>query len=161
MCGGIAGFGCAPGLYCAFPVEAHCGASDQAGVCKLIPEMCTEQFAPVCGCNDKTYPNDCYAAREGISVGHQGECARAATLPEGQTCGTRGVPGECAAELYCKYKSACGATDSGGTCVKRPQVCTKIYRPVCGCDGKTYGSDCVAASQGVSTQHDGPCKAAP
>ncbi|MFZ5893616.1 MAG: Kazal-type serine protease inhibitor domain-containing protein [Myxococcota bacterium] len=166
MCGGIAGFGCAAGLYCAFPIEAHCGAADQSGVCKPIPEMCTEQYSPVCGCNDKTYGNECQAAREGISIGKTGECAQTApaapaapaALAEGQTCGTRGVAGECGAGLYCKFKSACGATDSGGVCTKRPQMCTKIYRPVCGCDGKTYPSDCVAASEGVAVQHEGACK---
>ncbi|MDQ2645189.1 MAG: hypothetical protein M3020_15335 [Myxococcota bacterium] len=159
ICGGIAGFGCAAGLYCAFPLEAHCGAADQTGICTAAPEMCTEQYSPVCGCNDKTYPNDCAAARDGVSVASAGECAPAqAPLAEGATCGTRGVPGECDAGLYCKYKTQCGATDSGGTCTKRPEICTKIYKPVCGCDGKTHASDCVAASQGTAVMHDGPCQ---
>jgi len=165
MCGGIAGFGCAEGSYCAFPVEAHCGAADQAGVCQAIPEVCTEQFSPVCGCNDKTYPNECAAARDGVSFGSRGECApqtppepEPPPLAEGATCGTRGVAGECGPGLYCKYATQCGATDSGGTCTKRPEICTKIYKPVCGCDGKTHPSDCVAASQGSAVLHDGPCK---
>ncbi len=160
LCGGIAGFGCAANLYCAFPVEAHCGAADQSGVCTPIPEACSEQYSPVCGCNDKTYPNACAAARDGVSVALAGPCATSAAseLGEGQTCGTRGVAGECGAGLYCKYKSDCGATDSGGTCTRRPEMCTKIYRPVCGCDGKTYGSECVAAGAGVSVQREGECK---
>src|SRR5690606_10216373 len=40
MCGGIAGFGCAPELYCHFALDAHCGAADQTGTCKAKPEMC-------------------------------------------------------------------------------------------------------------------------
>lgn len=160
MCGGLAGFGCAAGLYCDFAIDAHCGAADQTGVCKPKPEMCTEQYDPVCGCNDKTYPNACFAAREGIAVAAKGECAPSTppALTEGQLCGTRGVQGNCAEGLYCKYKSACGATDAGGSCVVRPQACTKIYKPVCGCDGKTYPNDCVAASQGVDVQRDGACE---
>jgi hypothetical protein len=75
MCGGIAGFGCNPGLYCWFPPEAQCGAADQSGTCQPLGDMCTQEFAPVCGCNDKTYPNACYAAREGVSVLRKGECA--------------------------------------------------------------------------------------
>lgn len=159
MCGGIAGFGCGPRLYCDFAPEAHCGAADQSGVCKPIPEMCTQQYQPVCGCNDKTYANACFAALEGVAIATQGECVSVAQPPlsEGQLCGTRGVNGACAEGLYCKYKSACGATDTGGSCTVRPQACTKIYKPVCGCDGKTYPSDCVAASQGVDVASSGAC----
>ena len=75
VCGGLAGFACAAGTYCAFELEAHCGAADQTGVCKAIPERCTDEQAPVCGCNDVTYPNSCEAARAGVSFGATGECA--------------------------------------------------------------------------------------
>ena len=161
MCGGIAGFGCEPGLYCSFKPDAMCGAADQTGTCTKVPDVCTEEFAPVCGCNDKTYPNACHAAREGISVGKTGECAPPAASPalaEGQVCGTRGVPGDCAQGLYCAYKSSCGDTDSGGVCTKRPEICTREYNPVCGCDGKTHATACTAASAGVSVRSKGACK---
>lgn len=171
LCGGIAGFGCAAGLYCAYPVTANCGAADQSGTCQRLPEMCTEQFAPVCGCNDKTYANDCYAAREGISVATTGECLKPpeganpsepgtpeVELPIGQTCGTRGVRGACAPGLYCAYRRQCGADDSGGQCAKKPEACTRIYAPVCGCDSVTYGNACMAASAGFSVAAPGECK---
>lgn len=74
MCGGIAGFGCAEGLYCAFPPGAQCGAADQSGVCTVMPEMCTKIYKPVCGCDDKTHPNECVAASQGTSVLHDGPC---------------------------------------------------------------------------------------
>jgi hypothetical protein len=74
LCGGIAGFSCTPGLYCAFAPEATCGAADMTGTCTAIPAVCTEEFAPVCGCDDKTYPNACHAARASVSVVKKGEC---------------------------------------------------------------------------------------
>ena len=35
---------------------------------------CIEIYDPVCGCNDKTYPNSCYAEREGVIKWSQGVC---------------------------------------------------------------------------------------
>ncbi len=138
-----------------------------SGTCAPVPEACTLQLDEVCGCNDKTYGNACAAAQAGVSVAMKGPCAKPAgggagtggnAIPEGGLCGTRGVNKECAQGLYCAYKTQCGATDAGGRCSKRPNICTKIYAPVCGCDGKTYASGCTAASAGVSVAQQGPCK---
>ncbi|MCS7122882.1 MAG: Kazal-type serine protease inhibitor [Candidatus Micrarchaeota archaeon] len=38
------------------------------------PEVCIEIYEPVCGVDGKTYPNRCYAEREGVKVAHPGEC---------------------------------------------------------------------------------------
>ena len=35
---------------------------------------CLEIYQPVCGCNDITYSNDCYALTAGISSWSEGEC---------------------------------------------------------------------------------------
>lgn len=43
------------------------------------PEVCTEQYAPVCGRLNgvlKTYPNQCYARAAGAEVIGQGPCGR-------------------------------------------------------------------------------------
>lgn len=66
MCGGIAGFQCAPGLFCDFRPSAQCGAADRTGVCRKRPEMCAQIFKPVCGCDGKTYSNDCMRRLAGV-----------------------------------------------------------------------------------------------
>jgi hypothetical protein len=75
----------------------------------------------------------------------------------GQFCG--GIAGiRCDRGLFCEYAGGrCGLFDFGGTCRRMPRICPRIFRPVCGCDGKTYPNDCVRQSRGVSKRHDGRC----
>jgi hypothetical protein len=156
-CGGLLGKGCAVGQYCDYPLEAICGAADATGTCTPLPEVCVTVDDPVCGCDGKTYSNDCIAARAGVSVASIGEC------PEpGDVCG--GLLGEeCAADEYCDFppEAICGRADATGVCVPKPEACDLIYAPVCGCDGQTYGNACAANIEGVSVERDGECETDP
>ncbi len=66
--------------------EKILGDCDGRGECSLRPEQCPMEWAPVCGCDNRTYGNTCSAAMAGMNVLHLGECCE---------------PVAC--DLYCKY----------------------------------------------------------
>ncbi len=75
-------------------------------------------------------------------------------------CGTLDHKNICDADEFCRHdiNDQCGAADKPGRCVVQTQICTREYRPVCGCDGKTYSTECIANSNGVSAAYQGVCK---
>ena len=202
-CGTRGGKRCGPEAFCNFEPDSSCGALDRGGLCEARPDVCSQIYSPVCGCDNLTYPSSCHAHALGISVKRAGACG----VEECQAAGGRvrgngnggcpravaqweivsgdqtamccvpapgsepvaegacgGIAGlGCGQGAFCNYERAagglgCRTADSTGVCEMQPQVCTRELNPVCGCDGTTYPTRCVAHAQGISVLHAGACE---
>ncbi len=163
---------CGEGEYCDVGV-----ACEGAGECAVMPQGCTLEYDPVCGCDGTTYGNACGAASAGVSVAAPGECEDCTPIlcgpgevPEDvdgdgcdDTCSPSGVCGTiagipCDDGEFCNFgPGACLVSDMGGHCVEIPAQCPEVFSPVCGCDGKTYPNDCMRIKTKTQLDHEGPC----
>ncbi len=65
---------------------------------------------------------------------------------------------DCAVDAFCECRRG-SCTKTAGVCTPRPEVCPDVVAPVCGCDGTTYGNDCLRRRTGACKLHDRTCVA--
>lgn len=115
ICGGPSTKGCGDRNFCNGVLPGRCPGAAKIGLCSPRPEICTDLFQPVCGCDGRTYSNSCAANRAGVSVSSQGEC------PTSQFCGgIAGIPcpgrGVCIDDPTDSCDPNNGGADCGGIC---------------------------------------------
>jgi hypothetical protein len=65
----------------------------------------------------------------------------------------------CAPDHFCRFTPGlCGKGRRPGACEARPASCPDAVAPVCGCDGRSYTSECAAHAAGVDLAVMGGCK---
>lgn len=74
VCGTRGAAACPADQFCSYAVGADCGATDKPGHCMAAPKLCPHLVKPVCGCDGKTYHNDCEASRAGTGLKSIGAC---------------------------------------------------------------------------------------
>lgn len=71
-CGGLYeayyGGACETGSTCIHSEDDMCGWYDASGRCERRPDVCGDGAQPVCGCDEKTYVNECQARLIGAGI---------------------------------------------------------------------------------------------
>jgi hypothetical protein len=107
---------CPPSRVCA---KSDCTA--ERGECEPEPLFCEATPAPVCGCDDVTYWNDCVRRSAGVAASAPGECrAGAVACNDARDCGVE--------DAVCARLRPRGGID---TCVSGPGTCWVLPKEEC------------------------------
>jgi hypothetical protein len=101
---------CGDNGYCE---QQGAGCHETFGVCKLKPTSCSPNILPSCGCDGRSYANDCEREAGGVSLMHDGVCNDPSCPSMRPSQGTSCSP----AGTRCVYSVP------GSTCVQ-PVSCT-------------------------------------
>lgn len=144
------------------------------------PEMCTREYAPVCGerrGQRETFSNACLARSDGYRVVYGGECRRerppqrppevGCTMQFDPVCAVRGrerrtFGNACSAQVegYRVVSQGECRGGGGGGGGREERACTREYAPVCGTrrgERRTFGNACEAENARYRIERPGPC----
>jgi Kazal-type serine protease inhibitor domain len=80
-CGGPQKITCNSALFCRKAI-GQCADQDAPGTCEKAPDFCIRISRPVCGCNGKTYPNECEARHVRMAIDYTGACKKLPASPD-------------------------------------------------------------------------------
>ena len=131
LCGGSANLPCPEGKFCK-QSPGVCDNEASLGLCMVEPEICTEIFFPVCGCDGTTYSNPCMADASGVSLDHFGECGAPCCDP-GAEPGVGGNPACFEGAACCADGQwQCNFGDGSSSCEMNGGVCEKVCGGIAG-----------------------------
>jgi hypothetical protein len=89
-CGGKDAITCNSALWCQ-KSAGQCSVAEAPGKCDKAPSFCMRVSRPVCGCNGKTYANDCERQRVRVQFDHAGACKKETPPPTPAKKRTKGA----------------------------------------------------------------------
>ena len=145
-------YGCCPGTI--IPMQYLCADEEDDSICKITN----------CELNENER-GDPYAFYGGKGM----KCTSNTSCPAGQMCVDgvckfynekyyNGLNGEKMAAIHKENGNSMNDLLCGCSNQPRSTTCSNtIYEPVCGVDGKTYRSRCIAKNSGINVEHYGAC----